>query len=383
VAIRVPLSNSLSFTIHHDRTPVFNFPNLRILSLNNIHYDARNPSPSITPLVALLKGSPSLTYLELSLRHQIGGLTMAGDFRPNMYGNPNPHTHVLITLCLQYRSAGGQPLRLKALRLGYGCELWDYNFNPLRTPHYLNHLANLAHLEELHMEGLHNKDGSTCPPMDRHYGYTLVSSRWYPHERRLTGLRKMTWPWSNAELLTFLKQSVPAHLRPVVLRIDKPAPSDWNRGRPAHPGPSLTWAQRSALNSRFNRQLTLGGLVLPAEFMTPQDGDNFLTFVPWVKPTWSLKIRMPPITGAGKVKSYKRTFWSRMGRTTELRELWFADGLLMVWGRGMNSQDPGWKVGISRSRTQLRNSIRHSRENWLRSALSSSTFEFWSELGIS
>lgn len=252
---------------------------------------------------------------------------MTGNFQSNMYGSPNPHTHILITLCLQYGSAGGQPLRLRSLRLGYGCELWDYNTNPVGTPHYLNNLTNLAHLEELHLEDLHQKDGSNCPQLGRQHGYTLLSSKWYPNGRRLTGLRKMTFPWSAGALLIFLRNSCPAHLRRIVLRIDKPAPSDWVCGHGAHPRSSRTWAQRFRLNSKFNRQLTLGGLVLPTEFMTPQDGDNFLTFVPWVKPMRALKIRMPPITGPGKLKSYMRTFWNRMSRMTELQHLWFADGL--------------------------------------------------------
>jgi hypothetical protein len=72
--------------------------------------------------------------------------------------------------------------------------------------------------------------------------------------------------------------------------------------------------------------LELKGLILPTEFMCPQDGESFFTFVPWVKTLQSLKIRMPFLT-ADRGRTYMRTFWRRVERMKELRELWLADGL--------------------------------------------------------
>jgi hypothetical protein len=72
--------------------------------------------------------------------------------------------------------------------------------------------------------------------------------------------------------------------------------------------------------------LELGGLVMPTQFMTPEDAETFFAFVPWIKNMRSLKIRMP-LLKAGKGTAYMQNFWRHVARMTELRELWLADGL--------------------------------------------------------
>ena len=80
----------------------------------------------------------------------------------------------------------------------------------------------------------------------------------------------------------------------------------------------------------------IGGLVLPTDFMSPQDGENFFLSVPWVKGLRVLKIPMPfPTSGRGG--GYMRTFYRRAERMTELGHLWLADGR-GTWRRQDNDQ---------------------------------------------
>jgi hypothetical protein len=60
--------------------------------------------------------------------------------------------------------------------------------------------------------------------------------------------------------------------------------------------------------------------------MSPSDTNAWLHLLPWVGGLQSLKVRLPHV-GAAASKSARETFWRRMGRMTQLRELWFADGL--------------------------------------------------------
>jgi hypothetical protein len=71
--------------------------------------------------------------------------------------------------------------------------------------------------------------------------------------------------------------------------------------------------------------------------MCSKDTDIFLSFIPWIKPMESLKIRMPSLTTTKgpEGRNYRRTLYGRLERMTELRELWLADGP-RTW-----RQDPG------------------------------------------
>lgn len=179
---------------------MFNFTNLRVLLLNNIQYDGRRPSPFLQNVVTLLKGSSSLSHLHLSLRHHLASIAPSGQSRPIQYYTinnlPNGPHDALGTLCHQYQAADSQPLRLKTLTLGYGFEIHDkvsiQHVGPLPRPHSLESLTDLTVLEGLHMDGLHNKDGSQITELGQDHGYSLISARIPPGVNQLPQLHKLT-----------------------------------------------------------------------------------------------------------------------------------------------------------------------------------------------
>ncbi|KAL2160158.1 hypothetical protein VTH06DRAFT_1813 [Thermothelomyces fergusii] len=332
----VPLANSVNLGLDINVAPVFSFPNLRALSLNNLQYDNRCPSPYFDNLVAVIKGSPGLLYLELSLRHAIGGLSLDGSFCPQMYGIPKyglrtDPNHAMRSLCLQYHKAGGKPLRLRVLTLGYGFEMADNDVNGAITPagvaHYLAYLTNLKALEGLHLEGIHDKNNSHLCRLSDALGLPLISSASAPHSRCLAGLRKATWPWKEGYLLQHLADGYEQHLRELVLRIDAPSPRDWAEAE----GGRRTWVVPERLQLASGAAAAgplLRGLVLPTESMSPQDGRAFLAGfpAPWLEALESLKIRMPPLVAGDEAWSGMRDLRDRLVRMRRLRHLWLADG---------------------------------------------------------
>jgi hypothetical protein len=335
-SLTVPLANSVNLRGPISSKSVFAFANLRVLSLTNLQYDAQLHSPFVAPLVAILKGAPNLFHLELSLRHQIGGLALAGDFVELMYGVlvVDQQRHFLKELCVRYKEAGGQPLQLQTLRLGYGCEILDdLGYNPIIGPHYLSRLTHLHHLAELHFESLNHKDGTNLVSLGVFKGHLFLPWPYHPQVRLLSNLRKMTWPWRF--LMGLWEFGNPGVLQHITLRIDIPAPSDWgNDGYPSWVLPKYLFT------SPRLRALKLRGLVLPAEQMCPEDTNRFLCLVSSMTPMASLKIRMPHLTGA-KAKSGRRAFWRRLAMMNGLRELWLAPGL-GSWNpqTGEGTQDP-------------------------------------------
>lgn len=328
-----PLAN----TIHYqDQTPVpiqslFMFQHLRILSLSNIQYDGLCPSPSIEALAWLLRGSPGLTHLELDLRLRIGAFTLPNAFQVHMYGPTNLGSHMMRALCTQFKRAGGQPLELKVLRLGFGCEiLADFSF-PQRQ-HYLRWLLNPNSLEELHAENLWFKDGASIPKLFiNDQSFSIISRKvptQPPRQPLLPNLRKVTWPWGNGSLLinlVYAGKKEPERFKRILMRVPNPTAADFAATASENPPTWVRSRYPSYINTAMRKCIRLGGLILPTDFMTPEDADKFLTVVPWMIGLRSLKIRMSHhtiLTG----RSYKRTYWRRFSRMTDLRELWLADG---------------------------------------------------------
>ncbi|AEO61508.1 hypothetical protein MYCTH_2071270, partial [Thermothelomyces thermophilus ATCC 42464] len=112
------------------------------------------------------------------------------------YGLQWDPNHAMRSLCLQYKRAGGKPLGLRTLTLGYGFEIADNDLNraitPAGVPHYLAYLTNLKALEGLHLESLHDKNKSHLRRLSDRLGFSLISSVSAPYARCLTGLRKAT-----------------------------------------------------------------------------------------------------------------------------------------------------------------------------------------------
>ncbi|EAQ86799.1 predicted protein [Chaetomium globosum CBS 148.51] len=96
----------------------------------------------------------------------------------------------------QHSAADSQPLRLKTLTLGYGFEIHDkvsiQHVGPLPRPHSLESLTDLTVLEGLHMDGLHNKDGSQIIELGQDHSYSLISARIPPGVNQLPQLHKLT-----------------------------------------------------------------------------------------------------------------------------------------------------------------------------------------------
>ena len=336
----VPLGNTVNLGLDIELPPVFNFPRLRVLTLNNIQYDGRRPSPFLQNVVALPEGSPSLSHLELSLRHWIAGIGPDGRsvFIQHTVNNlPGGPHDALGTLCRQYQEAGGKPLRLKTLTLGYGFEIRDeisiYHNGPLPRSHYLTLLTNPAALEGLHIESLHHKDGTQMAELGTDNGFSLIAARVPPHDTQLPQLRKITWPWKRSQLLRQLWLTPSTNLRQLIIHIDAPSPEEWQQ-REGDAYPSGVGGRPQHHTHAQNVQLR--GLVMPTDFMCPHEAELFLTWVPWITDLRALKIRMPLLTANNhkqrgyvhaKGKGYMQTFWRRVERMTELRELWLADGL--------------------------------------------------------
>ncbi|KAK4101106.1 hypothetical protein N658DRAFT_534224, partial [Parathielavia hyrcaniae] len=104
---------------------------------------------------------------------------------------PNLRSLFMKALCVHYAAAGGQPLRLKILRLGSLCAPVD-PFRHGSTTNYLAYLFDTSRLQELHVEGLTCKDDMVSTVGLRQLGFTLVSSTTYPLARCLINVRKIT-----------------------------------------------------------------------------------------------------------------------------------------------------------------------------------------------
>ncbi|KAK3297814.1 uncharacterized protein B0H64DRAFT_431669 [Chaetomium fimeti] len=323
----VSLGNTVNFGLDTHTPivpPVFNFPNLRVLALNNIQHDGRRPSVFLENVVSILKGSQNLSHLELSLRHEIGGMSPDGSFVRRLYGTveypdgPNNAMEVL-------------PLHLKTLTLGYGFEIRDeasFIF-PQQGPHHLAWLTDLQTLEGLHLQGILDKDGSYIRQLSGRHGFSLITTP--PHilrPTRLPRLRKITWPWDQGDLLRLLWRSNSDRLQQIVVRIDVSSPSEW-RARHGDACTCPLWVGTESLEYITAEDIYVKGFVFPTESMRPQDADAFLAWVHGINRLQALKIRMPPLTAPRHVKgkNHMRTFWGRVKQMTHLRELWLADGL--------------------------------------------------------
>jgi hypothetical protein len=163
-------------------------------------------------------------------------------------------------------------------------------------------------------------------------GFMLLSSRQFPAERCWTGVRKTTWLWKRGGFLGWLcGEGVADQLSQIIFRIADPTPEDWINEIPP------TWASRACLHNPEYRGQRLGALVLPTDFMSPQDGENFFLFVLWVKGLRVLKIRMPFRTSGRGRGRMRMKFYRRIERMTTLRHLWLADGH-GTWRRQDNEQ---------------------------------------------
>ncbi|KAJ4306787.1 hypothetical protein N0V88_000154 [Collariella sp. IMI 366227] len=327
-----PLANTIHYQgrqTHILTQPAFRFLHLRVLVLTNLQYDGLCPSPCIEPLAWLLRGSPGLTHLELDLRHRIGGFTLPNNFQMHMHGPPSLNSHMMRALCLQFRRAGGQPLKLTALRLGFGCQIMG-DFYPSHEQHYLPLLLNRESLLELHTKNLWLKEGISLPKFFNNTdgSFSLISGP-PVMQPLLPNLRKVTWPWDNGYLVASLvygSRGNPERLQRIIIRVSDPTATDFAAVTSSH---CPTWVRSRYhdlvdLNA-LRKGIRLGGLILPTDFMTPEDADKLLAIVPWMVGIQVLKIRMSHhtiLTG----RSYKRTYWRRFSRMTDLRELWLADG---------------------------------------------------------
>ncbi|KAG7285393.1 hypothetical protein NEMBOFW57_010020 [Staphylotrichum longicolle] len=103
-AFTVPLANTINVQAKLSIKPVFSFQSLRILTLHNLQYDGRSPSSFVAPLVSILRGARNLTHLELSLRHQIGGMTIDGEFVQYLYGDPDHLEKIIIRIAKPFPS---------------------------------------------------------------------------------------------------------------------------------------------------------------------------------------------------------------------------------------------------------------------------------------
>lgn len=63
--IEVPLANMANLSLDPAIAPEFDFSSLRTLSLTNLHLHGPGYQACIAPLIAILKASPNLAYLEL------------------------------------------------------------------------------------------------------------------------------------------------------------------------------------------------------------------------------------------------------------------------------------------------------------------------------
>jgi hypothetical protein len=199
----VPLANRVNLCADLELEPVFDFPRLRSLSLTGLNSNGSYPEGMydpdldpwtydsyLAPLVSILMAAPNLTYLELSSRTCTGRLTSSGDFEPNrdQYRMPT-----LLFLCIQYKCAGGKPLRLKTLKLGRNC----YLTMPIGPQHYLDNLTNLELLEDLRLE----YDVSENHVRDRTLCHDAFVSLFVRDGHPLPSLRHLTWPWMGGQLL--------------------------------------------------------------------------------------------------------------------------------------------------------------------------------------
>lgn len=231
----VPLANTVNLGATFTVIPVvaLELPNLRILSLTDVQYDCHYcfHSPYVEQLAAILHGTPNLAHLALCLRCESGTLTLNGDFVQNMSTRQHANNHFMRELAFQYKHKGGQPLRLKTLRLGFGCEVDDHMDGPIAAvkPHYLQNLLDGALLEELHMDNpMHDKGEKKASRWSRFFGFPLVTPGLDEQGSFFPKLCKVTWPWSKGEILSYLRRGDQAHLRQIALRVAEPVLSDYD-----------------------------------------------------------------------------------------------------------------------------------------------------------
>jgi hypothetical protein len=225
----VPMANLVNLGICIDGPILVQFPELRILSLTNLQYDAQGPSsPYIAPLVGILRGAPHLTHLELDLRHQLGTVTVFEGFRENPPEPHNSQNHFMRALCHQHAQAGGRPLRLEALRLGFGCEFIWPPWHPAPNRLYLEELTDVAHLKELHVQDPCYKESTTLPRLRDAMGLNAITRIVSGQAKVFRGLRKITWPWNGGTLMFAWSQADRNYLQNIVLRIAEPTTRDWD-----------------------------------------------------------------------------------------------------------------------------------------------------------
>jgi len=237
-----PLWNIVNMNLDPGIMPVFDLPNLTVLSLCNIRY----PWPGhhhIRSLVSILSGAPNLKCLELSgypnssivvylypppppppAPHPPPSAAqpphpfpppppgwVAGQLLPPGW-HPPRQFHLFSSLCKAYEKAGGKPLKLRYLRLFRGAELVnDWDPDPQRG-HYLGAFTEFRYLEELHLDhpDYHMVASTTTGPGPRSRylwpeSIRLITEGFFPRLRRLslphTG--GLVWPWLSKLDLDF------------------------------------------------------------------------------------------------------------------------------------------------------------------------------------
>lgn len=124
-----------------------------------------------------------------------------------------------------------------------------------------------------------------------------------------------------------LKHTNASHLIP---KIANPTRSDFAAVDRENLQGYATWIKKeTAKQKALRRGISLRGLVLPTDFIRPEDADDFFKFVPWIQGLRSLKIRMQHMTTNNKTRRMG-TMWKHFRRTTKLRHLWLAHGLKPV-----------------------------------------------------
>lgn len=157
--------------------------------------------------------------------------------------------------------------------------------------------------------------------------------------RYLPGLRKISWPWMHGLLLTYLHDVGPTPFSKSIVRIIVPDFPDWIEPEIRE---EIATYPHDCVNDRL---LGPRGLVLPSEYMTPEDAEVFMVMLQYVKVMRSLKIRLPRVTVNGG-DHYSNELFGRFAKIDELCELWLTDGLESP------NQGQGASVNASREETQ-------------------------------
>ena len=308
---QIPLANMINLGMDMTVEPKFSFPNLRALSLTDLQYDLGTPFPFVSQLVSILKASPNLEYLKLVPHNCVGRLSRREFPGFNFFFRT---VKMLEALCLQYKAAGGQRLRLKTLQVSH-----DQVLGHSIRQHFLHHLTDWTYLEHLDFEA----DAELEKFSDYCDGFKMVQ------QAHLPNLRKLTWPNRFGWLLGAIRIQADPRLREfdaeyfgqLALRLSETNGLDWLAGI------AKLWREGFPLhNDDVPVHLTVGGLVLPCRATTPDDALDFMALLNWLTPKRSFKIRMPHLTLDQNDQTSTDFIW-HIEKLTELRELWLADGL--------------------------------------------------------